>query len=619
MGDKMGERIKALVDGEWIEALVPGFEKDGIVTTELMLDQIGANSVWAGWSPRLIKHHTGDDFELKDKDEVPAVAILELERRTEGREGKSSLWIRVKQWLVDDPAKDLQGYLEFSPEVWREDTGTWVMPFVAALGGELPLQKGLRSALRCSFRGNVPRGGRGRRKLQGGSLTDEIAERKLLDRLWDIVFAFDDKVEEVLTGEGSDVEKRQQVAALVKEFADLINGLELPMRLAGMKLQVGGLAEEVAAKEVLNELWDVTYAFHEKIREVVEDDEIPDKKARVASLVREFAELVNGLEISVKAGLQDAAPMTAPWDYTDADYTVEQLARASAWIDGVDGDPHTVALPDDLTKDQCHLRHHNPNGTANWKGIVSAYGVLMGARGGWNASENAKAEALTHLRRDAKRYFDRELGESAEGSKQGLVAKFVSEMKAEFKRLIKAREEVNKQVADNLLELLSNMSGMSADEVKAELATLASTPPDTEPDKTKGQGDGEGEGDGGGGNDQLAQIAQQLDDLGQRVAALEARVDQLTEGGDGEGEGAEAKKAKKKAAGGNGDERESRDEVLKAALGAELKAQGIDVGDGKLSEAELVAAVEDYAAKNKITFSEAYAKLRQKAGLPARA
>ncbi len=129
MGDKMGERIKALVDGEWIEALVPGFEKDGIVTTELMLDQIGANSVWAGWSPRLIKHHTSDDFELKDKEEVPAVAILEIERRTEGREGKSSLWIRVKQWLVDDPAKELQGYIEFSPEVWREDTGTWVMPF----------------------------------------------------------------------------------------------------------------------------------------------------------------------------------------------------------------------------------------------------------------------------------------------------------------------------------------------------------------------------------------------------------------------------------------------------------------------------------------------------------
>lgn len=91
---------------------------------------------------------------------------------------------------------------------------------------------------------------------------------------------------------------------------------------------------------------------------------------------------------------------TSPWGFTDADYSMDQLARASALIEGVAGNPETVKLPADITKDMCHLRHHAPDGTAYLSGVNTARQRLKQTK--IPASELAAADAhlLGHLKND---------------------------------------------------------------------------------------------------------------------------------------------------------------------------------------------------------------------------
>jgi len=93
------------------------------------------------------------------------------------------------------------------------------------------------------------------------------------------------------------------------------------------------------------------------------------------------------------------APEDIPWDFRAADYTVAQLARACAWVKGV-ADPHKGKLPEDLTKGDCKLPHHNPEGTVILRGVMAAGAAIQGARGGVDIPEDDLSRVKSHLAAD---------------------------------------------------------------------------------------------------------------------------------------------------------------------------------------------------------------------------
>lgn len=97
-----------------------------------------------------------------------------------------------------------------------------------------------------------------------------------------------------------------------------------------------------------------------------------------------------------------------PWsDFSDADYSVEQLRRACL-ID-MGGDPQA--------KSNYKLRVREPDGTLNRNGVHAAASVLAGGRGGVDAPPAMRAKAARALIR-----LYGELGEEPPESLVGVAA-----------------------------------------------------------------------------------------------------------------------------------------------------------------------------------------------------
>jgi hypothetical protein len=78
------------------------------------------------------------------------------------------------------------------------------------------------------------------------------------------------------------------------------------------------------------------------------------------------------------------APEDTPWDFNEADYDLEQLKRASAYVE-----------PPGDKKGDCHLAHHKPDGILVWHGVSAAGAALQGSRGGYQGP--GKDQAKEHL------------------------------------------------------------------------------------------------------------------------------------------------------------------------------------------------------------------------------
>jgi len=104
-------------------------------------------------------------------------------------------------------------------------------------------------------------------------------------------------------------------------------------------------------------------------------------RTRMASYVGERGEGMSNRSAFAKA------PEDAPWNFSQADYTLEQLKRASAYVE-----------PPGDKKEDCHLPHHLPDGTLVWHGVDAAGKVLMGARDGYQGpgKDQAKAHLTPH-------------------------------------------------------------------------------------------------------------------------------------------------------------------------------------------------------------------------------
>ena len=173
-----------------------------------------------------------------------------------------------------------------------------------------------------------------------------------------------------------------------------------------------------------------------------------------------------------RLALYDKAPEDTPWEFSGADYDIQQLVRASAVVDGLDGNPHTAAVPEGLTKEACHLPHHKPDGTLVWRGVAAAAAALAGSRGGVKISDDAQTRAHAHL---AKHYgeFGRELKEG----KMPDVKLFDEESLGQLKTVF--QETITAALAP-LLEKLTPAGeptepadeGNASDEGKAELSDL---------------------------------------------------------------------------------------------------------------------------------------------------
>jgi len=120
---------------------------------------------------------------------------------------------------------------------------------------------------------------------------------------------------------------------------------------------------------------------------------------------KEFLELeftaeevgLNEIDTEVLAMFFEKSPEDAKWDFSSADYDITQLARASAVVDGMSGNPHSAKIPDDLTKDACHLPHHKPDGTVVWHGVSNALARLSQTQ----VSTEEKNRAFNHLKSHA--------------------------------------------------------------------------------------------------------------------------------------------------------------------------------------------------------------------------
>ena len=106
--------------------------------------------------------------------------------------------------------------------------------------------------------------------------------------------------------------------------------------------------------------------------------------------------LVTRADPDVKLGRFRKADEDAEWDGDSSKYSLEEWARACAYVKGVKN-PHDGVLPDDLTKSDCKLPHHLPDGTLVWRGVAAAMGALLGARGGVDIPTGDRRRVYSHL------------------------------------------------------------------------------------------------------------------------------------------------------------------------------------------------------------------------------
>lgn len=116
---------------------------------------------------------------------------------------------------------------------------------------------------------------------------------------------------------------------------------------------------------------------------------------------------LNEIDTEMLAMFFEKADEGAKWDFSSADYTLEQLVRASAVVEGVSGNPHTAKIPDDLAKEKCHLPHHRPDGTVVWHGVSNALARLSQTK----ISTDEKNRGFNHLKNHAVNDFKKEVTE----------------------------------------------------------------------------------------------------------------------------------------------------------------------------------------------------------------
>lgn len=169
------------------------------------------------------------------------------------------------------------------------------------------------------------------------------------------------------------------------------------------------------------------------------------------------------------------APEDTPWDFRAADYTVEQLARACAWVRGVD-DPHRGRLPEDLTKADCKLPHHLPDGTLVLRGIMAAGAAIQGARGGVDISPSDLPRVKRHLEQHYHE-FDRKAPWETEktATEETLYRKFVKWLAGETagKEKQMQQEEVLKAIQEAIAPLAARIEALEKQDAvgKGELET----------------------------------------------------------------------------------------------------------------------------------------------------
>ena len=83
------------------------------------------------------------------------------------------------------------------------------------------------------------------------------------------------------------------------------------------------------------------------------------------------------------------APEQQPWDFNQTEYSLEQLIEACAWI--------ADKPKDELTKADCKLPHHRPDGTLVWRGVAAAGAAIQGSRGGVDIPAGDLAAVKAHL------------------------------------------------------------------------------------------------------------------------------------------------------------------------------------------------------------------------------
>lgn len=152
------------------------------------------------------------------------------------------------------------------------------------------------------------------------------------------------------------------------------------------------------------------------------------------------------------------APEDTPWNFREADYTLAQLKRASAYVE-----------PPGDKKSDCHLPHHLPDGTLVWRGVDAAGKSLMGARGGYKGP--GAAQAKKHL---TPHYhaFDREAPwESKKGQAAGSLGfdpnpeekRKMTEELAELKQKLEQIEKDYETAKTENQELRNRVEAMEAE------------------------------------------------------------------------------------------------------------------------------------------------------------
>jgi HK97 family phage prohead protease len=267
------------------------------------------------------------------------------------------------------------------------------------------------------------------------------------------------------------------------------------------------------------------------------------------------ADVPEDAEVAVKF---PKAPEDEPWDGDASNYKLEEYARACAFVKGV-ADPHRGEFPGDLTKGDCKLPHHKPNGTLVWRGVSSAMAALLGARGGVKGmSEAERKRAYSHLKKHYKE-FDKEVPEFKAliflmraleflglGEVNELLARLSagasteedSEMTEEQIRKL-VTEEVGKAKADIVAEL-----GGKLDEIKSALPeSEPESDPESEPPAEPEPATPEGaESEGAESEPEGAEappetpaepsVDEKLDDIRNRLKSLEAGSSRAATGQD---------------------------------------------------------------------------------------
>lgn len=100
------------------------------------------------------------------------------------------------------------------------------------------------------------------------------------------------------------------------------------------------------------------------------------------------------------------APEDEKWNYNESDYTVEQLIRACAWV--------ADKPADQLTKSDCKLPHHKPDGTVVLKGVQAAEAAIRGARGGVDIPSKDMSAVKSHIEKELHRFNRKAVWESGD-------------------------------------------------------------------------------------------------------------------------------------------------------------------------------------------------------------